>query len=102
MWLETPKHYPLRDALIHICNICTNDLGKSVHFRKTHHKLTLYFVARHAVRFIPRENGVHFVHVTLDRHHIRGSPFKVIVGEQEPDPGVVTASGKGLKTAETG
>ena len=67
-----------------------------------HHKLTSYFVARHAVRFIPRENGVHFVHVTLDRHHIRGSPFKVIVGEQEPDPGVVTASGKGLKTAETG
>lgn len=58
--------------------------------------------ARHAVRFIPRENGVHFVHVTLNRSHIRGSPFKVIVGDQEPDPAVVTATGKGLKTAETG
>ncbi|XP_067932451.1 filamin-A-like isoform X2 [Watersipora subatra] len=58
--------------------------------------------SRYAVRFIPRENGVHFVHVTLDRNHIRGSPFKVIVGEQEPDPGVVTASGPGLKKAETG
>ena len=62
----------------------------------------MLFLGHFAIRFIPRENGVHFVHVTLDRSHIRGSPFKVIVGEQEPDPGVVTATGKGLKTAETG
>jgi filamin len=54
------------------------------------------------VRFIPRENGVHYVHVMLDGAHIRGSPFRVIVGDSIPDPGLVTARGEGLVKAQTG
>lgn len=62
-----------------------------------------FFCAAHfAVRFIPRENGVHYVHVKLDNSHIRGSPFRVIVGDTVPDPGLVTAKGEGLVKAETG
>ena len=65
--------------------------------------MTLRSVSAHyAVRFIPRENGVHYVHVQLDGAHIRGSPFRVVVGDVVPDPGLVTASGQGLTKAETG
>ena len=52
------------------------------------------------MRFIPRENGTHYVHVTLNNSHIRGSPFRVLVGDSDPDPGLVTASGQGLVKGE--
>jgi len=42
------------------------------------------------------------VHVTLDECHIRGSPFKAIVGEADPDPGAILARGEGLVGGKTG
>ncbi|GFR73948.1 filamin-C [Elysia marginata] len=57
---------------------------------------------QYAVRFIPRENGVHLVHVLFDNYHIPGSPFKVVVGKVDADAGKVTAYGDGLRTGRTG
>ncbi|XP_069499881.1 filamin-B isoform X2 [Ambystoma mexicanum] len=59
---------------------------------------------RYAVRFIPRENGVHTIDVRFNGSHVPGSPFKVRVGEpgQAGDPGLVTAYGPGLESGTTG
>ncbi|KAJ3602536.1 hypothetical protein NHX12_030289, partial [Muraenolepis orangiensis] len=58
---------------------------------------------KYAVRFIPRENGVHNIHVTFNESHIPGSPFKVRVGEpgQTGEPGLVSAYGTGLEKGTT-
>ncbi|VUZ40251.1 unnamed protein product [Hymenolepis diminuta] len=54
-------------------------------------------IDQNAVRFTPQENGPHLVHVLLDERPIPGSPFRVIVGQDDfSDPGLVTASGEGL------
>ncbi|XP_031757111.1 filamin-B isoform X3 [Xenopus tropicalis] len=59
---------------------------------------------KYAVRFMPRENGIHMIDVKFNGSHVPGSPFKVRVGEagQEGDPGLVTAYGDGLETGTTG
>ncbi|KAG7270234.1 hypothetical protein CRUP_013951 [Coryphaenoides rupestris] len=59
--------------------------------------------AKFAVRFIPRENGVHHVHVTFNHTHIPGSPFTVRVGDpgQTGEPGLVSAYGTGLEKGTT-
>jgi len=57
---------------------------------------------RYAVRFIPRENGVHLIHVRLNGSHIPGSPFRVMVGKQDADAGHVRAYGDGLSRGQTG
>ncbi|XP_067292165.1 filamin-C isoform X1 [Pseudorasbora parva] len=57
-----------------------------------------------AIRFIPRENGVHSIDVKFNGSHIPGSPFRVRVGEAESvgDPGMVSAFGPGLEGGRTG
>ncbi|XP_051548052.1 filamin-C [Myxocyprinus asiaticus] len=57
-----------------------------------------------AIRFIPRENGVHSIDVKFNGSHIPGSPFRVRVGEVENvgDPGMVSAIGPGLEGGRTG
>ncbi len=62
------------------------------------------FIDKNAIRFIPRENGVHSIDVKFNGSHIPGSPFKVRVGEAESvgDPGMVTAFGPGLEGGRTG
>jgi filamin len=57
---------------------------------------------RYAVRFVPRENGVHFIHVRLNGNHIPGSPFRLFVGKQDADAGLVRAYGDGLSHGMTG
>lgn len=59
---------------------------------------------KYAVRFIPRENGVHSIDVKFNGSHIPGSPFQVRVGEpgQTGDPGLVSAYGAGLERGTTG
>ncbi|KAI5617955.1 filamin-C isoform X4 [Silurus asotus] len=59
---------------------------------------------KHAIRFIPRENGVHSIDVRFNGSHIPGSPFKIRVGEpgQVGDPGMVSAFGPGLEGGTTG
>ncbi|KAM9362097.1 filamin B a [Symphorus nematophorus] len=59
---------------------------------------------KYAVRFIPRENGVHTIDVKFNGSHIPGSPFQVRVGEpgQTGEPGLVSAYGAGLERGTTG
>ncbi|KAA3679014.1 filamin [Paragonimus westermani] len=57
-------------------------------------------VDQHAVRFTPQENGPHLVHVLMDERPIPGSPFRVIVGQD--DFGLVTATGEGLSHGRVG
>ena len=56
----------------------------------------------HAIRFMPKENGVHYVHVKLNEAHIPGSPFPMLVGKMASDPALVLAKGDGLEKAESG
>uniref|UniRef100_H2N036 Calponin-homology (CH) domain-containing protein n=1 Tax=Oryzias latipes TaxID=8090 RepID=H2N036_ORYLA len=58
----------------------------------------------HAIRFVPRENGVHSIDVCFNGCHIPDSPFKIRVGEpgQVGDPGLVSAYGTGLEGGTTG
>ncbi|XP_076447622.1 filamin-A-like isoform X2 [Babylonia areolata] len=57
----------------------------------------------YAVRFIPRENGLHLVHVLLDNYHIPDSPFRIMIGKVDAaDAGKVTTYGDGLKSGVTG
>lgn len=62
------------------------------------------FPGKYAIRFIPRENGVHTIDVKFNGTHIPGSPFQVRVGEpgQGGDAGLVTAYGAGLERGTTG
>uniref|UniRef100_G3NI02 Filamin B n=1 Tax=Gasterosteus aculeatus TaxID=69293 RepID=G3NI02_GASAC len=59
---------------------------------------------KYAIRFIPRENGVHTIDVKFNRSHIPGSPFQVRVGKpgQTGEPGLVSAYGAGLERGTTG
>ncbi|TNN82092.1 Filamin-C [Liparis tanakae] len=59
---------------------------------------------KNAIRFIPRENGVHGIDVKFNGCHIPGSPFNVRVGDAglAGDPGMVTAHGPGLQGGTTG
>ncbi|KAF2884976.1 hypothetical protein ILUMI_21197 [Ignelater luminosus] len=56
----------------------------------------------YSVRFMPRENGVHKIHVKFNGVHIPGSPFQIKVGKDTADPAAVHAAGNGLKDIKTG
>jgi filamin len=56
----------------------------------------------YSIRFIPHENGVHWIHVYFNDIEIAESPFRVSVGQLNADPGRVYASGNGLHQGETG
>jgi filamin len=57
----------------------------------------------YAVRFVPHENGVHWVHVRFNGTDIPESPIRVCIGPANAaDPGRVFASGEGLHSGETG
>lgn len=55
-----------------------------------------------ALRFVPRENGIHLVHIRLDGIHIPESPLPVRIGADDADPAAVQAYGPGLKESTTG
>lgn len=56
----------------------------------------------YSVRFVPRDNGIHYVHVKFNGVHIPGSPFVLKVGKDDADPAAVHAAGPGLVKAQTG
>lgn len=56
----------------------------------------------YSVRFYPRENGIHSIHVKFNSVHIPGSPFKIKVGTEDADPAAVHATGPGLTEVKTG
>jgi len=51
---------------------------------------------------VPRENGVHLIHIRQNLVPIPGSPFRVVVGKQDADPAMVRAYGDGLSKGQTG
>jgi len=57
---------------------------------------------QYAVRFVPRENGIHLIHVRQNGVPIHGSPFRVVVGKDNADAAKVHAYGDGLSKGETG
>jgi len=68
----------------------------------TSDRVCIVSLDRYAVRFVPRENGVHFIHVRLNGNHIPGSPFRLFVGKQDADASLVRAYGDGLSHGMTG
>ncbi|XP_011497813.1 PREDICTED: filamin-A [Ceratosolen solmsi marchali] len=56
----------------------------------------------YSVRFMPRENGVHNIHLKYNGVHINGSPYRVKVGKVDADPAAIHAHGNGLKKIKTG
>ncbi|CAL8082481.1 unnamed protein product [Orchesella dallaii] len=56
----------------------------------------------YCIRFVPRENGIHNIHVKFNGVHITGSPFRIKVGKDDADPAAVHAHGKGLQDIRTG
>jgi filamin len=57
---------------------------------------------RYALRFVPRENGVYYVHIKFNEAHIPGSPLPLLVGKLGADPALVFARGDGLEKGESG
>lgn len=55
-----------------------------------------------ALRFVPKENGVHTIHIRFNGIHIPNSPFRLAVGKDDADPSCVTASGPGLTDVYAG
>lgn len=56
----------------------------------------------YSVRFVPRDNGIHYIHVKFNGVHIPGSPFALRVGKEDSDPAAVHATGNGLVGCKTG
>ena len=56
----------------------------------------------YALRFVPKENGVHTIHIRFNGIHIPNSPFRLGVGKDDADPSCVTASGPGLMDVYAG
>lgn len=56
----------------------------------------------HAVRFLPKENGIHYVSVKFNEAHIPGSPFPILIGKMSFDPALVLANGDGLTKGDVG
>ncbi|KAL3876827.1 hypothetical protein ACJMK2_034617 [Sinanodonta woodiana] len=57
-------------------------------------------VGLYACRFIPKENGVHYIDVRLNEAHVPDSPFAVMVGSTAADPAMVHALGDGLESGK--
>ncbi|XP_063851785.1 filamin-A-like isoform X6 [Scylla paramamosain] len=56
----------------------------------------------YSVRFVPKEMGIHYVHIKFNGIHIPGSPFRLRIGKDEADPAAVSVSGKGLESCVSG
>ncbi|XP_033213591.1 filamin-A isoform X3 [Belonocnema kinseyi] len=56
----------------------------------------------YSVRFMPRENGVHNIHLKFNGVHINGSPYRVKVGKVDADPAAIHVYGNGLSEVKTG
>jgi len=64
--------------------------------------LMLHLAGKYAVNFVPKESGVHYVHVLLNGNHVPGSPYPVQVGRNDADASQVRAYGDGLSKGSTG
>lgn len=51
---------------------------------------------------MPRENGLHLVHVKINNKPLRDSPYRLIVGTHIGDASLVQATGDGLLSGYIG
>merc|ERR1711892_99398 len=56
----------------------------------------------YSVRFVPKEEGHHYLHAKLNGVHVPGSPFKIKVGGGGKKDGAVKVFGQGLDRVKTG
>jgi len=56
----------------------------------------------YSVRFVPKEEGHHYLHAKLNGVHVPGSPFKIKVGGDGKKDGAVKVFGQGLDRVKTG
>ncbi|KAK6750425.1 hypothetical protein RB195_002418 [Necator americanus] len=57
----------------------------------------------YALRFLPKESGNHYIHVTLDGAPMRDSPFRLRVGGRDQcDPTALSVTGDGIRRGTTG
>jgi len=58
----------------------------------------------HSVRFVPKEEGVHYLHARYNGVHIPGSPYKIVVGGgvNGNDASSVEVYGRGVRDGHTG
>ena len=54
------------------------------------------------MRFLPKENGIHYVSIKFNEAHIPGSPYPILVGKMSFDPALVLANGDGLTKGDVG
>ena len=59
-------------------------------------------VDQYKVNFVPRESGLHYVHVKRNGVHVSGSPYPVQVERLDADASQVRAYGDGLYEGFTG
>jgi len=57
---------------------------------------------KNSLRFLPKENGIYYVHIKLNEAHIPGSPLPMLIGKLGADPALVFAKGDGIDKAESG
>jgi len=55
----------------------------------------------YSVRFVPKEEGHHYLHAKLNGVHVPGSPFKIKVGGDGKKDGAVKVYGQGLDRVKT-
>merc|ERR1719208_464183 len=55
----------------------------------------------YSVRFVPKEEGYHYLHAKLNGVHVPGSPFKIKVGGDGRKDGSVKVYGQGLDRVKT-
>lgn len=55
-----------------------------------------------ALRFVPKENGLHAVYIRWNGVHIPASPVKIRIGRDDSDPNAVTARGPGIADVFSG
>ena len=56
----------------------------------------------YSVRFVPKEEGYHYLHAKLNGVHVPGSPFKIKVGGDVKKDGSVRVFGRGLERVKVG
>ena len=56
----------------------------------------------YSVRFVPKEEGYHYLHAKLNGVHVPGSPFKIKVGGEGKKDGSVRVFGQGLERVKVG
>jgi len=56
----------------------------------------------YSVRFVPKEEGYHYLHAKLNGVHVPGSPFKIKVGGDGKKDGLVRVFGQGLERVKAG